>query len=525
MHLKSLTQRWAIYGIGIPLLILIGLDFGFAFAIKNYFYSSAEQYMQSSISTVSDLLLRYADDSTRNLNTEIQNLVENYSAKDNIELMAINHRGNVVLTSSGFAVPFEEKMPDYVAALRSVDGTGRYIGNLFGGEKVLAVSVLVPTLDSEYSAMRYVVSLEKVDRAILVLVLCFTAFCVFIIIFMTISGTYFVRSIAIPVREIGAAARKIASGDMRVRIEKKSNDELGELCETINFMADELAKTEQIKNDFISSVSHELRTPLTAIKGWSETLMASASPQDIELARTGLGVIAAETERLSGMVEELLDFSRMQNGRFTMNKAKIDILAELGEAVLIYEQRARREGKTIRYDEPEMLPFVYGDKNRLRQVFINIIDNALKYSDSGATVTVRASVEGRFISIAITDTGCGISMEDLPFVKQKFYKANQTQRGSGIGLAVANEIVQMHNGELMIESTKNVSTTVTIRLPVYREEQPTQEGSTETVQPLDATLVMPAEPLPMDQKYKQTEENVSQSEADAGSAIDQDATG
>ena len=156
----------------------------------------------------------------------------------------------------------------------------------------------------------------------------------------------------------------------------------------------------------------------------------------------------------------------MQNGHFTLQNSTMDILAELGDAVLMYSEKARREQIKIIYDEPEMLPFVYGDKNRIRQVFINVIDNALKYSETGGTVTIKAGVKDGRIRVSVKDTGCGIKESDLAKVKTKFYKANHTRRGSGIGLAVADEIIAMHGGKLEIYSTgEGKGTKVTITLP------------------------------------------------------------
>ena len=185
-----------------------------------------------------------------------------------------------------------------------------------------------------------------------------------------------------------------------------------------------------------------------------------------DTVQRGVHVIVNETERLSEMVEELLDFSRMQSGRFSLQCATMDVLAELGDAVLIYTEKAKRENIRIIYQEPEMLPFVYGDKNRIRQVFINVIDNAIKYSNSGSTITISAEEVGNMIQVTITDNGVGISEADLPRVKTKFFKANHTRRGSGIGLAVADEIITMHGGRLDITSELNVGTNVTITLPV-----------------------------------------------------------
>jgi signal transduction histidine kinase len=287
-------------------------------------------------------------------------------------------------------------------------------------------------------------------------------------VLLTISSIFFLRSILTPVRQISGSAKKIARGDFNVRVKKKRDDEIGQLCDTINDMAAELQNSEQMKNDFISSVSHELRTPLTAIKGWAETLQSGDLPPD--MFNRGMGVIIHESERLSGLVEELLDFSRMQNGRMVFNMEKIDVLAELGEAVYTFKERALREEKYLLYDEPETISPIRGDANRLRQVFINIIDNAMKYTQKGGTVRVTISELYTNVHVVISDNGTGIPAEHLPNVKRKFYKANQQVRGSGIGLAVSDEIVQVHGGLLEVESTEGEGTAVTITLPVLPKE-------------------------------------------------------
>ena len=181
----------------------------------------------------------------------------------------------------------------------------------------------------------------------------------------------------------------------------------------------------------------------------------------------GMGVIIGETERLSVMVEELLDFSRLQSGRMVLQPMKLDIIAELSEAVLTFEQRAIREKKELIYEEIDDIIAVTGDKNRLRQVFVNIIDNALKYSDEGGSVTISTlRRENGFVDIEVKDTGIGIPADQLEKVKTKFFKGNATRRGSGIGLAVADEIIRMHGGEILLDSIEGEGTTVTIRLPI-----------------------------------------------------------
>ena len=463
MAKKSITKRWIFNNVGVIILALLVIEMAIIYAIQNYFYSSAKQYLVSKINAVTSVLSIHSQDSAANFSAEIRNTLETFNEKDKIELMAINSKGRVVLTSSGFSPDADTLMPDYEEAM--ISGEGSYIGKLASGEKILAVSVPISSMNSEYSSVRVVTSLAEIDNTIKTYTVVVSIVGLIIIIIIISTGLYFAGSIVKPIRQISSIARKFAMGDFSVRIRNNSDDEIGELCTAINHMADELSNVEAMKNEFISSVSHELRTPLTAIKGWAETLMLD-SDSNPDTMKKGVGVIVNETERLSQMVEELLDFSRMQNGHFTLQNANMDILAELGDAVLIYSDKAKRENIQIIYHEPEMLPFVFGDKNRIRQVFINIIDNAVKYSSAGDTVVIDASESDGNIIVSVADTGCGIKESDLAKVKTKFYKANHTRRGSGIGLAVADEIIGMHGGTMDITSAgEGKGTTVTITLP------------------------------------------------------------
>ena len=470
MALKSIAQRWFVNCFLVVFAVLTIVAAGLSQALHVYYYNSAETVLRSHADSLSGLISLYSDGTLNgSIYAELKNYVESFEDKEYIELMAVDLSGEVILTSSGFSYKKYEQMPDYAEAFQSDSGIGFYVGNMSDGQKIMALTMVVNVINSQFSAMRFVVSLERVDRVLRTLTLALFSADAAILLLILISGLFFVKSIVRPVRAIGRAARQISEGNFKGRILKMSNDEIGELCDIVNSMADELENSEQMKNEFISSVSHELRTPLTAIKGWAETLIGTES-YDTDTLKKGMSVIVSETERLSGMVEELLDFSRIQSGRFAMHPEKMDILAELGDAVLTYGEKARKEGIDLTYHEPEMLPFIYADRNRLRQVFINIIDNAIKYSDPGGSVKVDVFQKGEEIVVSVADSGCGISEEDLPKVKTKFYKANYTRRGSGIGLAVANEIVELHGGTLEVESTINVGTTVLITLPIQPEE-------------------------------------------------------
>lgn len=460
----SITKRWLVNSFGIVVIILLFVEVLAMLMMKSYYYTSTEQYLSSQMSVITNAITRFSQSDNVNYNAEIKSLVESFNQKNVIELMAINEDGKIDISSSGFDKSNENSLDDYNQAKESDDNEYSTTFTMENtDENVMSYTTIINERSCKYSALRMIVSLEGINQRLFLLFLIFTVIALVILFVVFLLGMAFVRSIVGPIQKIAETARQYATGDFTNRLVKKDDDELGGLCDSVNYMATELSNAEQMKNEFISQVSHELRTPLTAIKGWSETMTAI---DDRETFVKGMRVINSESERLSQMVEELLDFSRIQDGRLILNKDTIDILAELGETILMYQQRAKALSITLNYYEPEMVSFVYGDRNRLRQVFINIVDNAIKYSNEGDTVSVEAYEDKRGIVISISDTGMGISKEDLPKVKTKFFKANHTRRGSGIGLAVANEIITLHGGTFEINSEEGVGTTVVIVLPV-----------------------------------------------------------
>lgn len=463
MKKKSIANRWFFNSFSVVAVLLVVLNIAFYFVTRSFYYNSVRQYIETEAYIVAGVLERFYDDTSTDYTDEMRTAVEEFEKKNYAELMAINSQGNVFLSSSGFSPAEKYVMPDYDEALRSSDGTGYHTGILDSSEKYMAVSVILNTSGSQKNAIRIITSLDKIDGQIAAFTVAIGAGSILIILLLLILGMYFIKSIIQPIRKIGSNARKLATGDFSVRIEAEQDDEIGELCSVFNYMADELESSEHIKNEFISSVSHELRTPLTAIKGWSETIMEI---DDERMRKKGLGIITRETERLSAMVEELLDFSRMQNGKLSLQTSNIDIIAELADAVLMYGEKAKEDKITLDFEESEEIAIVNGDKNRLRQVFINIIDNAIKYTGAGGRVNIRFEKDNEHIVIYIADNGCGISKTDLPKIKNRFFKANNTVRGSGIGLAVADEIVKMHGGSLDISSELGKGTTVSITLPL-----------------------------------------------------------
>jgi len=464
----SLTKRWFLNVASIIIVILIAVSAVLFFSLRNYYYSVADMALDShSADEVASSFNLNIDSVSGGFEAAGRNYIDNFPDKDIMAVWIIDSGGNIVLSSSGFEINEEVEMPDFVAAV-SGEGTSKWTGRLPSGEKIMASTCAYNYPNGNLGgAVRFMVSLEAIDEQLLRISLIIALAGIGMFVLVVFSGSLFIRSIVNPVRDIGETAKRIAGGDLAARIDHYPyNDEIGELCATINDMASKLSVSDRLKNDFISTISHELRTPLTAIKGWGETLL-QIEDTDPAMTKRGMGVIISEASRLNDMVEELLDFSRMSSGRMQLNNDKIDILAELDEVVFAFKERSIKEGIEVVYNVPHFPAPMSGDASRIKQVFINILDNALKYTEHGGKIIVYAEIPNpATLIVTVSDTGAGIPPEDLPHVKEKFYKANTTVRGSGIGLAVADEIIRLHNGNLDVDSVLGEGTTVRITLPI-----------------------------------------------------------
>ena len=312
--------------------------------------------------------------------------------------------------------------------------------------------------------LRYVTSTRLMDRQIVIVALISLLGLLAVLVIVLISSNYYIRSIMLPVAQITEKAKRISGGSYGVQIQTKYDDEIGELAQTINEMSSKISQNEKMQAEFISQLSHELRTPLTVINGWSETLLADET-MDAD-TRQGLKIISSEAGRLTEMVMELLDFTRMQDGRMTLNVELTDIRGEFEDTVYMYSSRLSQDGIRLDYlDDDGDIPEIPCDPKRLRQVFLNILDNAAKHGGAGKRIEASMRFEDGFVVVRIRDFGPGIPEDELPLVKKKFYKGSSSVRGSGIGLAVCDEIVEMHGGLLMLENAEGGGTMVTVKLP------------------------------------------------------------
>ena len=470
---SGITRRWLCGSLLMTVLLVLLVEGMFLYSCTRSYYNSVQQTMYRRFSSISGQLKMYTGDTAQKASASrsvaLRRMVEQFSDKDKYEFMLLDSYGGVIASSSGTDAEGILTSADFEQAQETGDGMGVAIYRTDSSEMVMAVCCLVPYAAEDVAAMRLVTSLTLVQNQLKNVFLVSIVVVITILGFTVASGLYFVRSIVVPLGQVERTAASIARGELDVRlpVTGDARDEVDRLRGTINRMAEGLEETEKMKNEFISSVSHELRTPLTSIRGWVETLRTLDDPTD-ENYRKGLEIINNETARLYNMVEELLDFSRLQNGRLKMECRPLDLVAELTDAVLFCEARIQREGLLLAYTEPEEMIPVYADPDRLRQVFINILDNAIKYSAPGGRITVKIWQGEYKAFIEIIDQGRGIPPEDLENVKTKFYKGSNSVRGSGIGLALVDSIMTALDGTMDLKSTLGRGTVVTLGLPIYK---------------------------------------------------------
>ena len=462
--ITGIRKRWMVNSISVVLFIVLLAVEAFSAAMGSYYYSTLSESLKQKAENAISSFDYYRTEAEYYDNARA--VVAGEPNSDKLEVEYLDADGQIRFSSSDLTAFRSPGTPDIAEAI-SMKRTKVWIGaDPSTGEHIMAASSPLMIDGEVVGVMRYVTSLNKVDKQIIIIVAIALGIGLGILGMVYFSNLYFIRSIVDPVAGITETAKRIAAGSYGVQIEKRYDDEIGALTDTINDMSLKINQSEKMKNEFISSVSHELRTPLTAINGWAETIM-NGEVRDAGDVKKGMGIIVSEARRLTNMVEELLEFSRIQDGRFTLSVEPMDIKAELEDAVYTYREFFRREGIELNhFDCDEEFPPIAGDPERLRQVFCNLLDNAAKHGGSGKRIDTAIARDEDQVVITIRDYGPGIPAEELPHVKYKFYKGSSKARGSGIGLAVCDEIITRHEGTLDIDNAEGGGCIVTIHLPI-----------------------------------------------------------
>jgi signal transduction histidine kinase len=459
--LKSIRSKLAGSYLLVILITVIIVEGFLMAATKKYYYKSLESNLSNQVKLSSSFYNTYL--SSASVKENVANNVDVFYENITAEVQILDLNGFVIMDSLG-AIPIENvSSKDFREALEGKFGS-IIDRQKYENEGVMTVAYPLFYKGKLNGVLRFITSIKKIDEDIYQLSRFFLIIGGVVIILSGIVSVFISNIITSPIKKIMIGAEKMASGNFNEKIRINSEDELGQLAKTLNYMTEEILKSERLKNEFIASVSHELRTPLTSIKGWS-IILNSSELEDEEELKEGLEIIEQESDRLAFLVEDLLDFSKLSSGKVSINKGFIDlkdILINIKRQTL---PRALKENIELILALDENLPKISVDKNRFKQVLINILDNSFKFTPNGGNVIIRAYLENENIVIRIIDTGCGIPKEELPRVKEKFFKGKNANSKNGIGLSICDEIIKLHGGKLEINSVLEKGTEVFIILP------------------------------------------------------------
>ncbi|WP_226002891.1 sensor histidine kinase [Paenibacillus sp. BJ-4] len=464
---KGIRRQIVLHYFFVVFLALLLVEVIFMILIRSYYYDSIYKKIENRISSVSEFASKFKEPEQ-----SLQSYLLNTFSLNGTELQLLDEQGNVIDNSTNFAADLSVQTSDVTQALAG--DTGKWIGKQPGtGQQVMAVSKKLDNIvgDQVY-IIRYTTSLELVNDKLFTITVFSVGIMAAVLIIVFVVSTGLANSIVRPINNIRDVSAQMAQGRFDARIKGDYRYELGELASTLNYMAQEIVRTNQIKDDFISSISHELRTPLTSIKGWSETL--NSGGYDPEETKIGMQIISKETDRLIGLVEEILDFSKLEQNAMKLVMGTVDLRELLQEIMLNVWAKAEMKQIKLQLDSEENAYLVHGDGNRLKQVFLNIVDNAIKFSHESSIIFLSLQRVGDNIEISVQDTGIGISEENLARVRDRFFQVDHQNGGTGLGLAISQQFVELHHGQMLIRSELGAGTTITVSLPALQAEQITE---------------------------------------------------
>ena len=442
LRIRGLRQRWLVNAVLPIVLVVIAIVTVYTLGVRRTYYSAMRSGLETRARVAADNFSSYGLKSYSEYFRYASITAETFEEKDRLELQFINVNGRVQVSSYGLTAGTQPGTSDVTEAIAAGKPASFEGLDPQTGERILSVSAPLRFNGRVIGVLRYVTALHEADRSVLVsmaVAIGVALLCVGLAIF---SNAIFINNVVEPVAVVSDAARRISAGSYGILIDNHYRDELGELVDNINDMSLKISQSEKIQQEFVSSVSHELRTPLTAINGWAETLAADPGANP-EQTQRGLNIIVKESRRLTTMVE-------------------------LEDAIFTYREIFSREGIELRYECADDLPPIIADGERMKQVFCNVLDNAAKHGGSGKRIDVSVAAENGSMVIRVRDFGPGIPIEELPYVKQKFYKGSSKARGSGIGLAVCDEIMRLHNGTFDIANASGGGAVVTMTLPMEK---------------------------------------------------------
>lgn len=450
----------------IIVLTILALEVSVFFSVKNYFYNDATTKLKSQAELNLGYLYRYIDFSKGIKNVVLDDAFTFYQYNTG-HLELLDKDGNLLLSTIGLTDTFLDKME----IAKQIEDRG-YFTSIdrfpFESSKIVSVALPINYQNRTIGISVFQSSLKEADDSIfditkIIIILGLIVIVISLIIALVVSNL-----IVKPIYKLKAYSDEIAKGNYNYKHVPSGPLETINLGESMNYMRDEILKRDAVKNEFIANVSHELKTPLTSIKGWAYTLKDEST--DKELLRDGLQIIEQESDRLADMVNDLLDFSRLLNKKVKLNKKNLDLIKFLSDIEKQFKPRAISEDKNFYFSSNVKSLKYYNDPDKLRQVFINLLDNAFKFTEKDGTIKIDLKDMGDNIRISVIDDGDGIPEKDKEHVFEKFYRGESRKSHTGIGLSIVYQIVKLSGGDIRLVSEVGEGTSFIIDLPKVIEE-------------------------------------------------------
>jgi len=271
-----------------------------------------------------------------------------------------------------------------------------------------------------------------------------------------------------PLLQMKKVTGEIAKGKYDTQLMIKGDDEVSQLAASINDMSREIQFYQKQRNEFLADIGHELRTPLTYLKGYSEIVLRTSLSD--EERKEYFQIIHEQSTRLQRLVQDLFELARMEQGDFSFRKEFLSLEEVVTNVLTLVEASMDAKGIVVEYQSPKSEPYINGDSQRLEQLFINILENARRYTPENGFVEVKYEEKPQYIMVQVRNSGSGIPKEELPFIMERMYRVEKSRSqetgGTGLGLAICKKIVEMHEGEIWVESGEGQGTTFYVRLPL-----------------------------------------------------------
>lgn len=470
---KKIIWKFLSAYIFVTLIAVIVLNFFVTSRLQDYYEKKISEKLTGNALLIVSILESDLSDGRRE---SIQGKTPGLAKTLGLRVTVIDKRGKVLGDSEKDPESMENHIDreEVIAAINEGFGeSSRFSDTL--GFSMKYVAVPVEEEGSLIGVIRLAVPLTEVEHELGIVNRVFILGGVLAVAVTLVIGYFISKSISLPIRKMEETASSIAKGDFSKRVDVETDDELGRLAGSLNQMADELQvmienlkKLDQIRTDFVANVSHELKTPLTSIKGFIETLEDGAI-DDKENARRFLSIIKKHAERLSNIINDLLSLTeiekgkdRIQIGKFDMKGLTDEVVWSFGHALSVKKQKLNVDYNGRDFD-------IKGDKDKIEQVLVNLIDNAIKYTGQNGEIKVSLFEEKDNIMISVEDNGIGIPKDHLERLFERFYRVDKARSrelgGTGLGLAIVKHIIMLHNGHIDVDSEVGKGTKVTVILP------------------------------------------------------------